>query len=81
MGRVIEMGAFSKKLDEIAGGSRFSKLELEGMFATEEEKKDLEALVVVLREETDENAARKRLLDMGDKVVDAVLKVAKKALV
>jgi hypothetical protein len=75
------MGAFSKKLGEIAGTSRLSTLELEAMFATDEEKKGLEALVTVLREETDKNAARKRLLDMGTGALDAMLKVAKKVLV
>jgi predicted RNA binding protein with dsRBD fold (UPF0201 family) len=75
------MGAFSKKLNEIAGSSRFSRLELEKMFKTEDEQKQLARLTKVLREETRKNAARKRLLELGDKGLDALIKVGKKALV
>lgn len=74
------MGRFSERFNEIAGSSRFSKLELESIFTPEEEQTIID-VKEVLASATDDNEASAKIQDMGIKAIKVLTKIGKKALI
>lgn len=75
------MGRFSNKVKDIAGESRFSRIELEQMFSTDEQQETLIEVKTALKSATDDNDALAKINAIGEKAVKALIKVGKKALV
>jgi hypothetical protein len=75
------MGLFSQKLSEIAGESRFSKLELESVFSSEEDQKTLIDVKEALANASDDNEAISKIQDMGKKGIEVLVKLGKKILI
>lgn len=75
------MGRFSDRVTEIAGESRFSRIELEQMFSTDEQQETLTEVKEALKSATDDNEALAKINAIGEKAVKALIKVGKKALV
>ncbi len=73
------MGRFSKYFDEIASESRFSKLELEAIF-TSDEGKTLIEVKKALATATDDNEASEKIQEIGVKAIKVLSKLGKKAL-
>jgi hypothetical protein len=74
------MGRFNDKLASIAATSRFSQIELEQMFASEEDRAALTQVTDALRKQTNDLTAMNELIEKGSAVVGVVMKVARKAL-
>lgn len=75
------MGRFRDKVTEIAGESRFSRIELEQMFDTDEQQETLVEVKKALKNATDENVALEKINAIGEKAIKALIKIGKKALV
>ncbi|MGL1930867.1 MAG: hypothetical protein OCC45_03780 [Desulfotalea sp.] len=73
------MGKFSNHLNEIAGSSRFTQLELESIFTPEEEETILE-VKEVLASAVSDNEASKKIQQIGIKAIEVLTKIGKKAL-
>jgi len=73
------MGRFSNRLNEVAGNSRFTQLELESIFSPEEEEVILE-VKEALASATDDNEATIKIQAMGEKAIKVLTKLGKKSL-
>ncbi len=74
------MGRFSERFDEIAGNSRFTKIELESIFTPEEEEMIIK-IKGILSSASDDNEASKKIQDVGIKAIRVLTKIGKKALI
>jgi len=74
------MGVFADELKEIAGESRFSRLELEEIFSSDEDQKTLTEVKAALKDASDDNRALLKINALGEKAVKALIKIGKKAL-
>lgn len=74
------MGRFSDRMNEIAGNSRFTQMELKSLFTPEEEETVME-VKRVLEDASDDNDASVRIQSMGYDGIKVLAKIARKTLV
>lgn len=74
------MSRFKSHLETVAKQSRFSELELQQMFSSEEEQQALVHVSGVLGEHTSDLAAANDLIHQGTTIVGVLTKLARKAL-
>ncbi len=74
------MTRFSEKFNEIAGDSRFSKLELQEIFTSEEEQTIID-VKKVLSNARDYNEASSKIQSLGADAIKVLVKIGKKALI
>lgn len=74
------MPDFGQKATEIAGESFFTKIQLEKLFKTDEERERFIQVRSIIKESTNTNQAARKIIDMGDDAVRILVKIGKKAL-
>lgn len=74
------MGLFDDEFNQQAGESRFSQLKLDELFATPEEKQNLQNVISALEQATSDNLAKIKMQELGEKGLEVLIKVAKKVL-
>ncbi len=74
------MGRFSQKLFEIAGESKFTKIELERIYSSEEDQQTLIEVKEVLKNATNENEAIEKIQAIGEEAVRVLVRLGKKTL-
>lgn len=74
------MGLFDEEYAQQVGESHFSRLKLEELFVTPEEKQNLQNVIVALEQASSDNLAKLKMQELGEKGLEVLIKVAKKVL-
>jgi hypothetical protein len=74
------MGTFQDEVKTIASDSVFTTVELESLFKTDDERRDFLKIRSVLVEAANTNEATKRIVEIGTKGIEVLVKLAKYAL-
>jgi hypothetical protein len=74
------MGLFDDEYSQQVGESHFSQLKLGELFATPEEKQNLQNVITALEQSTSDNLAKLKMQELGEKGLEVLIKVAKKVL-
>lgn len=74
------MGRFDDEFNQQVGDSHFSQLKLDELFATPEEKQDLQKVISALEQANNDNLAKLKMQELGEKGLEVLIKIAKKVL-